>query len=596
MPASPQTKQSPVVFISYAHESAAFRASVKEFADWFGRNGCNVLTDHGYGYRPPPDGWQAWMQGCIDKADIVLVVCTPKLRARYEKTAAPDSGRGATYEGAIVTQHIYDAAMRNTKFYPVLPNGGNENDIPTTLKSWWNGHWFPSGYEGIRRMIFDEPVWEGLSQSGHFSGSASLGSSQRWDSHHQRLANKLLGIDGAKPFYEALKFEFASEYVGTAIPQSAAEIVKHFAESPPEQVQPLFYMVRRALREVPPKERNPAERKQAEEAAAALYCLAACRLVDRAALAAGDYMFQVPSSERVICAIIATALFGGELRLLPAEEPGLPRPEYVFEVKVPAAGDQIVGSFERAVYVALFQNDRDAPHLSLDSEPLNDGQIKRLAARLGTIKHVRRGSLALVVHGIADRGASQPFANKHLVPVMFPATEATAALLGMDAGDLLAEIREFWDELDVLPHPDTPSSFHSPSGTPPMPKPDINIHVTGNPNIALTTGDHSAAQTGSNNVANVGHREGTDLSALTPLLQELLTAIGELPSAKARETLTPHVQAAQAEIANKDQMEPGRIKRALDAIKPAAEVLEGGEKIVTLCNKAYQLLAPFLGL
>ncbi|HUL12505.1 MAG TPA: toll/interleukin-1 receptor domain-containing protein, partial [Methylococcaceae bacterium] len=121
MPASPQTKQSPVVFISYAHESESLRASVKDLADWLGRNGCTVLTDHGYGYRPPPEGWQAWMQGCIDKADIVLVVCTPKLRARYEKTAAPDSGRGATYEGAIVTQHIYDAAMRNTKFYPVLP-------------------------------------------------------------------------------------------------------------------------------------------------------------------------------------------------------------------------------------------------------------------------------------------------------------------------------------------------------------------------------------------------------------------------------------------------------------------------------------------
>jgi hypothetical protein len=129
-----------------------------------------------------------------------------------------------------------------------------------------------------------------------------------------------------------------------------------------------------------------------------------------------------------------------------------------------------------------------------------------------------------------------------------------------------------------------------------MPKPDINIHVTGNPNIALTTGDHSAAQTGSNNVANVGHREGTDLSALTPLLQELLAAIVDLPSAKARETLTPHVQVAQAEVVKKEKPEPGRIKQALDSIKPAAEVLEGGEKIVTLCNKAYQLLAPFLGL
>lgn len=210
---------------------------------------------------------------------------------------------------------------------------------------------------------------------------------------------------------------------------------------------------------------------------------------------------------------------------------------------------------------------------------------------------VRTASLALVVHGLVDRGAAQPFANKHLVPVMFPVNEATTALLGMDAGDLQAEIREFWKELEVLPDPAASSLPQLRLGASTMPKSDIHIQVTGGTShFALATGDHSAAQTGAQSTANVGHREGTDLAALAPLLQELLTAIAELPSAKARQALTLHVEAAQGELAGKEQRDPGRIQRALDAIKHTAEALEGGEKILTLCNKAYQLLAPLLGL
>lgn len=145
---------SPTVFISYAHESEDLRASVKTLADWLGNHDCTVLTDHAYAYRPPEAGWLVWMLNCIEVADTVLVVCTPKLKARYDKNAAPDEGRGATYEGAIVTQHIYDNAMRNTKFFPILPDDGQEDNIPMALKPWWNNHWFPSGTGGIHSMIF----------------------------------------------------------------------------------------------------------------------------------------------------------------------------------------------------------------------------------------------------------------------------------------------------------------------------------------------------------------------------------------------------------------------------------------------------------
>ena len=354
------------MFISYAHESDALRASVASLAEWLGGHGCRVFTDHPYVDRPALEGWQAWMLGCIEQADTVLVVCTPKLKGRYEKTAAPDAGRGATYEGAIVTQRIYDDAMRNTKFFPILPDGGAEDDIPTTLKSWWNGHRFPGGNEGIRRMVFAEPVGGG-SHGDSPAGSAETAPSP-WPigAPHERLAARLLGAASASPFFQALQGEVAGEFTGTPAPQTAVPMVRRFTECPAGQVLDLFTVVRRALLAVPSA--GPA-RQAAEEAAAALYCLAACRLVDQAAHAAriagaGAYVIDVPSSERVVCAIIATALFGGELRLMPAEQPGLPCPEYVFEVKVPAGGDQIATDFERAAYVAVFPNDRAATEIS----------------------------------------------------------------------------------------------------------------------------------------------------------------------------------------------------------------------------------------
>ena len=181
---------------------------------------------------------------------------------------------------------------------------------------------------------------------------------------------------------------------------------------------------------------------------------------------------------------------------------------------------------------------------------------------------------------------------------MLPETEATTALLGMNAGTLLAEIREFWAELEVLARPvsepGTPPPVQSRSGAQAMSSSGLNLQVTGgSANIAISTGEHSAALAGTGNTAPVVHIGGVDLSAL---LQELAQAISELPSPKARDTLAAHAEAAQTEARMKDKADPGLIKRALDAIKPAAAVLEGGEKIVSLCNKAYQALAPFLGL
>ena len=224
-------------------------------------------------------------------------------------------------------------------------------------------------------------------------------------------------------------------------------------------------------------------------------------------------------------------------------------------------------------------------------------QRDQLAARLRTITKVRRASLALVVHGLTRADGIQGFAVTHEVPVMLPATEATTALLGMDSGTLLAEIREFWAELQVLSRPVSQPPTHSPLGAQAMPTTGqpVNVHVAGNQaHVSVSTGDHSAALTGRGQTAHIAHTEGANLSQLGPLFQELAGAIGELPLPQGRDTLATHVRVAEAEVGKKDKADPGVLKRALNVIKPAAEVIEGGEKIVALCNKAYQVLAPFL--
>ncbi|MES2942596.1 MAG: toll/interleukin-1 receptor domain-containing protein, partial [Pseudomonadota bacterium] len=141
------------VFVSYAHESVAFGAQVEQLCVWLRSQGISLECDFDHADRPPPKGWTTWMQHGIEDASVVLVVASPKYKARFEKRAAPDSGRGVAWEGAIITQDLYDAALCNHKFYPIRPDGGSPDDVPKALRPWDNKHLFPSGQEGILKLI-----------------------------------------------------------------------------------------------------------------------------------------------------------------------------------------------------------------------------------------------------------------------------------------------------------------------------------------------------------------------------------------------------------------------------------------------------------
>jgi TIR domain len=230
----------------------------------------------------------------------------------------------------------------------------------------------------------------------------------------------------------------------------ATEIINHFGQCKPRDVNALFIVSRKALNKVRFADLNESDKHDVFEAVTALYLLAALRLVDVASVQSG-YVVLVPSNERILCAIIATALFGGSLKVLPDYDTQLPVPEYAFEINVPAAGDYVTESFERAMYVSIFKNNKKVDLSALDSQKLSQDEISDLNARLESLREIDEQNLCLVVTGntiSADNAV--PVSNTYKVPTLFQSDDTANVLLGMSHQELTAKIKEFWQQLNEL--------------------------------------------------------------------------------------------------------------------------------------------------
>lgn len=75
----------------------------------------------------------------------------------FEKREVLDTGgRGVTWESAIITDDLYAGRLHNQRFFPILPDGGDQQHIPRVLRDWNNSHYFPSGNQRILSLIRDE--------------------------------------------------------------------------------------------------------------------------------------------------------------------------------------------------------------------------------------------------------------------------------------------------------------------------------------------------------------------------------------------------------------------------------------------------------
>ena len=121
----------PRVFISYSHDSSDHTSRVLELSDRLRHEGVEAQLDR---YEPfPSEGWPRWMQDQIDGAAYVLVVCTERYKRRVEGHETAGGGLGATWEGALITQSVYEHGGRNTKFIPVVFGSSDPQHIPKFL-------------------------------------------------------------------------------------------------------------------------------------------------------------------------------------------------------------------------------------------------------------------------------------------------------------------------------------------------------------------------------------------------------------------------------------------------------------------------------
>lgn len=122
----------PKVFISYSHDSPEHMDRVLELSNRMRQDGIDCDIDQ---YEDSPtEGWPRWMIRQINKADFVLVICTGTYNRRFRGIEETGKGLGVKWEGAVVTQELYNAESDNTKFIPVVFFSDDLAHIPIILR------------------------------------------------------------------------------------------------------------------------------------------------------------------------------------------------------------------------------------------------------------------------------------------------------------------------------------------------------------------------------------------------------------------------------------------------------------------------------
>jgi hypothetical protein len=124
--------QPPRVFISYSHDSPEHARRVLGLAERLRKDGVDTQLDQCVA-GTPTKGWPRWMLDQLDWAEFVLMVCTETYYRRFRRHQEPGKGKGAEWEGNLITLEVYHAKSRTTKFAPVLFASQDEQFIPEPL-------------------------------------------------------------------------------------------------------------------------------------------------------------------------------------------------------------------------------------------------------------------------------------------------------------------------------------------------------------------------------------------------------------------------------------------------------------------------------
>jgi hypothetical protein len=144
------------VFISYTHHSPEHEDRVWELSERLRSNGIDCRVDQQE--DSPAEGWPRWSRTQIDDARFVLVVCSEAYLRRYEGKDETAKGLGGKWEGYVITQELYKAQAKNTKFIPGVFSEDETQHIPLELDS--ATHYDLStedGYELLLRRLSGQP-------------------------------------------------------------------------------------------------------------------------------------------------------------------------------------------------------------------------------------------------------------------------------------------------------------------------------------------------------------------------------------------------------------------------------------------------------
>lgn len=143
------------VFISYSHDSEQQLQFVLELAERLLEDGFNCVLDF-YLDEAPEEGWRAWLEAELTEADFTLVICTPKYLERYQANELVASEQEA-FSGLVITEAIYTAYTQQTKFVPILPEGGKLQDIIPPLQG-QNALELMVDYLGLHQLLKHRPT------------------------------------------------------------------------------------------------------------------------------------------------------------------------------------------------------------------------------------------------------------------------------------------------------------------------------------------------------------------------------------------------------------------------------------------------------
>ena len=146
------------VFISYSHDSPEHADHVLALADRLRQDGIDCILDQ-YILGSPDEGWQLWMDRQMRDANFVLMICTPTYHRRVMREEEPGVGQGVNWEGNLIYQHFYQDGTVNTRFLPILLEGGSASNIPVPFRG--VAKYRPmtqEGYEALYRRLTNQPL------------------------------------------------------------------------------------------------------------------------------------------------------------------------------------------------------------------------------------------------------------------------------------------------------------------------------------------------------------------------------------------------------------------------------------------------------